>query len=171
MNKIILVLFVIFSIILIGTVIANVALENFCNNLRMHKSYIWLPKNVSNYFYSDKINLDFRLIGSIKELNISVLKINGIIQDWKITDLKCGSTPDSDYNVFISDFTAIDLATSKTPITSFRNEWKRGEIKIVPKDSYHTNKLNYADLILNEDNESVPENIREYFEKEKSKKL
>ena len=167
MNKLLLIFFVILSVILVGTAVVNFELEQYCNDMKSHDYFIWLPKTVSDYFYSDKINLDFRLLGSIKEVNVSILKINGIVRDSKIASLKCGSI-DADYTVYMSDWTAVDLATSKTPITTFRNGWKSGSIKIIPKNTELANKLYYADQILKDDNEPVPENIRKTFEKKKS---
>lgn len=133
-----------------------------CNQtyMKQHKLYIWLPGQVSDVFYERRINLQFNMI------NGNTILVNGIVDNDRITQLKCGSSTDYDFNVTMSDLDALKLATSTTPILEFRNLMKAGSIKIVPKDSSkYTPQIleEMADRMIEDGEEPVPFGIRNYF--------
>ncbi len=134
----------------------KISYEN-CNQYFLNQHYIWLPKTVSDIFHNDKINLYFRLSNG----KISI--INGIVKDHGIYSLNCGSN-NADFDVYMSDLNALELATSTKPITTFVRLWENDEITIRATNS---SKLQYSEQLLQNDHEPVPEDIRNFFNKYK----
>jgi len=63
----------------------------------------------------------------------------------------------------MSDVTALQLATSTKPVTTFVTLWRSGQIKVQPNGEENKRKLSYADQLVAQDNEPVPEWIRNFF--------
>ena len=121
--------------------------------------YIWLPQTVSRFFMGKTLNLRFAMTGG------DIWPVYGLVQDGAIRQLRCGESAAADYSVSMSDQTAVDLATSLMPITTFANGWKSGRIRIEAHGAANAQRLQEGEAALTaSDDEPVPERIRQYFE-------
>lgn len=149
--------------VVVGTIAVNeFYMDNFpksCEEFVGRNSFIWLPEKVSDVFYGDIIILHFSMI------NGNNITIHGVVADSEITSLRCGRTSDYDFEVWMSDINAMELATSTKPVTTFVRLWRTGEIKIEPNGKENEMKLEYADQLMAQDDEPVPEWIRSIFGK------
>ncbi|VVC02542.1 Uncharacterised protein [Candidatus Bilamarchaeum dharawalense] len=161
-------LFLILAILTIGSVVSSIAVTEYylthipssCEQtISSDDEFIWLPTKVSDLFLSDRIILHFSFI------NGENIVINGEVLPNKITHLKCGSTVDYDYEVWMSDINALELATSTKPTTTFVRLWRTGEIRIIANGSENEQKLSHADMLVAQDYEPVPVWIRNLFSK------
>lgn len=116
--------------------------------------YIWLPKKVSELFYGDTLNLHFFLLDGRQ------IHSYGVVSEGKISNLKCGSTSDYDFDISMTDINAIELSISDKPVTTFVHLWRAGQIKVKSSNLANEEKLDYADQMVAFDNEPVPENIQ-----------
>jgi hypothetical protein len=120
--------------------------------------YIWLPESISNLFMGDNVVLHFSMVNG---KNITVY---GAIADHGIYDLRCSPLDvEYDADVWMSDETAIYLATSTTPITTFVTNWRNGKIIIETHNQETEEKLSMADELVANDFEPVPISIRIVF--------
>jgi len=146
---------------MVGVITLNELYKNTapksCEEFLACSNFIWLPKNVSNLLYGDRINLHFHMV------NGHEISVNGIVEKGAIKHLKCGRAADYDFEVWMSDVNAIQLATSTKPITTFVTLWRAGQIKVQPNGKENERKLAYADQLVAQDNEPVPEWIRNIF--------
>lgn len=147
------------AILLVGAITLETKMQEICDDLnKTEGNFIWLPRSVSNFFYNEKINLDFEVARGLN------LIINGIVKEQRITDIKCGIAEDYGYWVSMSDRNAIKLATSDKPITTFVRLWKTDEINVKPKNVEKEVKLREAETLLTKnDNEPVPDEIQKYM--------
>ncbi|MBN2121762.1 hypothetical protein JW721_01740 [Candidatus Micrarchaeota archaeon] len=122
--------------------------------------FIWLPESVSSLFLGDRVLLHF-----MSSLGSGELVISGVVSKGEIGDLSCGAAYDYDFEVWMSDANALELATSQKPVTTFLNLWKKGEIRLIPNGEENGRKLLDAleDESVNSDSEAVPRWIRELF--------
>jgi len=121
--------------------------------------YIWLPKDVSKVFLNDTILLHFSMI------NGKTVTVAGMVSDGKISELSCLPASAHDFEVSMSDINALELATSMKPISTFVRLWRTGSILIEPNGKENQVKLAYADQLMTNDSEPVPEFIRNIFGK------
>jgi PHP family Zn ribbon phosphoesterase len=91
------------------------------------------------------------------------ITMNGVVAKGGIYDLHCGMIEDYDYEIWMSDLSALQLATSTKPTTTFVTMWRTGQIKIHPNGTGNAQKLAYADQLVAQDNEAVPLWIRQMF--------
>jgi hypothetical protein len=159
-------LFLVLAILLVGSVVVGtIAVNDYyrqhaptsCDEFIMRNSFIWLPEKVSDVFYGKKVILHFSMI------NGNNITVNGVVSESEITDLHCGRSADYDYEIWMSDLNALELATSTKPVTTFVRLWRSGQIKIKPNGSENELLLSKADLLLSQDDEPVPEWIRNIF--------
>ncbi len=159
-------LLVVLAILLVGSVVAgSIAVNKFylknvpssCADFTGRNYFIWLPEKVSDVLYGDVVILHFSMIDG------NSITIHGVVEDSAIARLRCGRTPDYDFEVWMSDINALGLATSVKPTTTFVRLWRTGEIRIEPSGKENEMKLAYADQLVAQDNEPVPEWIRELF--------
>jgi len=122
-------------------------------------SYIWLPEKVSDIMHGSTVNLHFYMFDG------NEIIFNGIVKDSAITNLKCGRTDDYDFEVWMSDVNALQLATSDKPVTTFITLWRNGEIRFEANGKENEMKLAYADQLMAQDDEPVPEWIKQIFNK------
>ncbi|MBI5227232.1 hypothetical protein HY988_01470 [Candidatus Micrarchaeota archaeon] len=160
------VLFILIAIFLIGSVAIGMMLNDFykanaprtCEDF-IQVGYVWLPESVSRIFMNDSVILHFSTI------NNDQITAYGIVRDHGIFDLGCQPIRNPDAEVSMSDLTAIELATSAKPITTFVIRWRAGKIRIKTYNSETERKLAYADQLLATDYEPVPPLIRAMFGK------
>jgi hypothetical protein len=153
--------------LLIGTVVTGSIILNelyrsiapsTCEEVVSEISKIWLPEVVSDYFYNDEITIHFDMI------NGNTITVHGTAYDEGIRDLRCERESAIDFEVWMSDVTAIELATSTKPITTAVTRWKSGFMEVVAYGPENQKKLEGADKLVEYDNEPVPEKIREYLQ-------
>jgi hypothetical protein len=151
--------FAVFSTISIGTV----ALPDFsCGMFDKAGSqyYVWIPKNVSDYFAGERVNLRFTLPYG------NTLDVYGTVSDGAISPLKCGAPSEHDYSVSMTWHEALALTGSSQPIRDFARMWDDAKIIVVPNGAANTDKLQAArKSLLNADGEPVPRSVQEQFDK------
>jgi hypothetical protein len=149
--------------IAIGTITVNELYKNTapssCKEFVYRNSFIWLPEKVSEIFIEDRIILHFSM------LNGEDITVNGIVKKGRISELQCEPFAHHDFEVWMGDLNALELATSEKPITTFVKLWRRGQIKLEANGEDNQKKLEYADQLVGKDNEPVPEWIRNIFSK------
>ncbi len=151
--------FMVLSSVVLAKPIAQSMYGALCNELDANRHYIWLPDSVAEFFHGKAINLDF-LMGTGE-----TWRLNGIVNGNGIGQLKCDHEIQCDYQITMSDKTAIELATSFQPIRAFVAYWKAGAIGITANGNENTVALAEGEkLLLAEDDEPVPESIRNYFD-------
>jgi hypothetical protein len=121
--------------------------------------YIWLPKDVSNIFMEDRIVLHFSMI------NGNEITVYGTVKSGAISKLQCDPFSNHDFEVWMSDLNALELATSEKPITTFVTLWRNDQIRLKANGKDNEKKLAYADQLVARDNEPVPVRIRNIFNK------
>jgi hypothetical protein len=128
-----------------------------CEGFVSRNSYIWLPRAVSDVFDGDMVILHFSMV------NGNEITVNGMVYRGAIVGLECGRTEDYDFEVWMSDLNALELATSEKPVTTYVRLWRSGEIRMEANGPENEMKLTYADMLLAQDDEPVPEWIRLMF--------
>lgn len=128
-----------------------------CEELDPSGSFIWLPHKVSDIFMGDTIILHFSM------MNGGEVTVSGEVADGGIYDLSCTIPEDHDFEVWMSDLDALSLTASDKPITRFVTLWRSGDIQIEAGGPENGQKLSYADQLLSQDDEPVPEWIQELF--------
>jgi hypothetical protein len=158
--------FIALAALLIGSVVAGgivlsevykEAAPDTCEEFRAMSGYIWLPQSVSDIFLGDRVILHFSMH------NGNEITGHGIVKHGMITDLECESPENYDFEVWMSDVNALQLATSEKPISTFVQLWRKGEIRIEANGPKNEMKLTYADMLVAQDDEPVPERIRDLF--------
>jgi len=149
--------FAVFSILSIGTVV----LPDFsCGPLEQGNYYIWIPKNVSDNFYGAKVNLHFLMPYG------NTMDVHGVVSERKISPMRCGEPEEHDYSVSMTWREALALTGSSQPIRDFVSMWDNGKIIVSPKGVDNMDRLQTAKMVLlNYDNEPVPEEIKKQFDK------
>ena len=163
MKKIYALLIVVF--LLVGTIaVASIKVNEFYRKYApttceeaLVIGYIWLPEDVSGLFMNDSVILHFSM------LNGNEITGYGIVKKGRIGDLRCEPYPHHDYEVWMSDLNALELATSEKPITTFVRLWRSGQIRMKANGQENEMKLAYADQLVAQDQEPVPEGIRKMF--------
>ena len=148
--------FLIFSV---GTVVLP---DFYCGMYEKNDStyFVWLPKNVSDYFAGDNINLHFIMPYGNK------LDVYGAVNEREISPIHCGAPYGHDYAVSMTWREALALTGSNQPIRDFVRMWDDGKIIIAPRGIDKLNKLQFArNTLLNYDDEPVPEHVQKQFEK------
>jgi hypothetical protein len=128
-----------------------------CEDFLRLSDYIWLPGSVSDLFLGDIVILHFSMHDD------NVITGHGTVSEGMITDLGCGRADVHDFEVWMSDANALQLATSEKPITTFVALWRRGDIRIEASSVENEMKLAHADMLMAKDDEPVPEGIRDAF--------
>jgi len=128
-----------------------------CQSLPLEGRYVWIPNSVSQVFDESTINLHFSTIKG------NQINIWGEVQNGKISPLHCGRSNNYDYEVWMSDLNAIELATSDKPITTFQNLRRQGQIRIEANGEKNQQRLDAASVLENRDNEAVPQSIQDFF--------
>ncbi|MFH0737203.1 MAG: hypothetical protein V1827_00485 [Candidatus Micrarchaeota archaeon] len=158
--------FALLSLLLIGSIgLTTVAASELykqnvpssCTEMDVSRSFIWLPHKVSDIFMDDSLILHFAMLNG-KEITVS-----GVVGDGGIYDLSCEIPESRDYEVWMSDLDALSLTASDKPITRFVTLWRTGAIRIEADGSENEQKLAYADQLLAQDDEPVPEWIQDLF--------
>jgi hypothetical protein len=158
-------LFIGFAALLIGSVVGGIALSDYykevvphtCEGLLEVASYIWLPESVSDLFMDDEVILHMRMYEGTEVTG------HGLVRQGKLTEFGCGRTESYDFEIWMSDVNAMQLATSEKPITTFVTLWRRGEIRVEANGTENEMKLANADMLVAQDDEPVPEAIRDAF--------
>jgi hypothetical protein len=123
----------------------------------VENSFIWLPEKVSDLFYGNRVNLVFTMFDG------NEFKVNGVVARGKITGLRCGMDDGRDFDVRMSDVTAVSLATSTRPVRDFVTMWRTDRITVMGQGDEKGRKLAYAEQLMAQDDEPVPERIRGFF--------
>lgn len=148
--------------LIVGTIAVNdyyvKNMPSSCGEFLGKNSFIWLPKAVSDLFEGDNVIIHFSM------MNGNTIIVNGVVAPSSIIDLECGRTSDYDFEIWMSDANALELATSRKPTTTFVTLWRSGQIKIQANGIENQEKLEYADQLVAQD-EPVPSWIRNIFEK------
>ena len=122
--------------------------------------FVWLPKNVTDHFSGDIVNLHFILPYG------NTLDVYGTVKEREISPLSCGAPYGHDYAVSMTWREALALTGSGQPIRDFVRMWDDGKIIVVPNGAGNMEKLQSARAtLLNYENEPVPENIQRSFDK------
>ncbi len=153
------------AFLLIGSLSAGVGMNEYykenaprtCEDF-LGVGYIWLPQSVSSLFMNDNLILHFSMA------NGNNITVYGDVQDHGIYDLSCSQSSPPDAEVWMDDYTAISLATSTKPITTFVEGWRSGRIVLNAYNKETESKLGKADQLVASDDESVPPMIRALFE-------
>jgi hypothetical protein len=133
----------------------NVA-PSSCEELQLdNASSVWLPQKVSEAFMGDKVIFHFAMV------NGNDITFSGVVEKGEIAHLRCGIIPDYDYEIWMSDADALELATSTKPVTTGADLWRSGQIKIRAGSPEDEKKFAYANTLVAEDDEPVPEWVRE----------
>jgi len=127
-----------------------------CEEFLEVNHFIWLPSAVSDVFEGDIVNLHFSMI------NGHEISFSGVVERNSIVDLECGRSTHYDFEVWMSDFNALQLATSLEPTKTFVMLWRSGEIRMHANGPENEDKLNRADELV-ENDEPVPGWIRDIF--------
>ena len=149
-------------ILFTGTVaVGGVALlENHplqsCESFTAKNNFIWLPSAVSGHFEEDNLLLHFSTIQG------NEFTVYGQVAENAIYPLSCEEKEEPDFEVWMSDIHALQLATSTEPTETFVNLWRSGEIQLEANGKENQKKLEAIDSLLNED-EPVPKWIRDMF--------
>jgi len=138
-----------------AALLENHPLQN-CESFTAKNKFIWLPGAVSEHFEGDRITLHFSTIQG------NEFTVYGKVNSDGIYPLACEEKEESDFEVWMSDVHALQLATSTEPTETFVNLWRNGEIQLVANGEENQKKLEATDLLLKED-EPVPEWIRNIF--------
>ncbi len=151
--------FVLLALLAIGTIGAGIILsENYfgiVNSLACKSTnWVWLPQSVGTIFEGKKIGLHFLLV------NGKTVDEWGTVKNARIQNMQCTKPSNIDFDVTMDDRTAIELATSQKPITSFVTAWKTGKINVVAHGKENEQLLAYANQLMAQDTEAVPDNIR-----------
>ncbi len=96
-------------------------------------------------------------------INGKEITTSGIVETQSINHLICKIPSNYDYEVWMSDVNALELATSTQPISTFVRLRKTGQIKLNANGKENEKLLAYEKQLLAKDNEPVPEWIREMF--------
>jgi len=132
----------------------NVA-PSSCEELHLgNDSSVWLPQKVSDAFMGDKVIFHFAMV------NGNEITFSGVVEKGGIAQLRCGTIPDYDYEIWMSDANALELATSTKPVTTGAKLWRSGQIRIKAGSPENEKKFAYADQLVAEDDEPVPEWVR-----------
>jgi len=118
--------------------------------------FIWLPTAVSEHFEGDSVALHFSTLQGNK------FTVYGTVWENAIYPLSCKEKENLDFEVSMSDWNALTLATSLKPTETFVKLWRMGEITIAPHGEENEQKLEAADELIEQD-EPVPEAIRNIF--------
>ena len=129
-----------------------------CAQIPLEGKYIWLPSLVSQMFDGSTVNLHFNTMQG------NEISLHGYVSGQKIQNMECGRASNYDYEVWMSDFNAISLATSKNPISTFQKLRREGEIKVDANGEENEKRLEDAAVLEDEDDEPVPQSIRLFFE-------
>lgn len=146
---------------------------SFWKGLDISSGYIWLPDIVANYFEGKRISLHFYLssgevldvCGTVIPQGKSISRFNMVAPRPSITELSWSVCDEWDYDVSMSDFNALSLATSTTPTRTFASLMDSGEIKVKPNGQDNALRFQYAyNEFRRQDGQPVPDDIRAIFE-------
>jgi len=156
---ILLAFFAAFLVMSIGTVVLP---DFYCGMYEKNDSeyFVWLPKNVSDYFAGDRVNLHFIMPYG------NTLDVYGVVHERAISPIRCGAPYEHDYSVSMTWREALKLTGSEMPIMDFVHLWDGGKIIVSPRGIDKLDKLLAArKTLLNYDNEPVPEHVQKQFDK------
>jgi hypothetical protein len=128
-----------------------------CQEFKDDFGLIWLPKKVSDFFKGDHILLHFSMI------NGENITVGGTVYDNEIGSLVCPDYARPDFEVWMSDREALALATSSRPVTTFVDFYKGGQIRIKAYGEDNQKKLAEGEKLAAEDDEPVPQYLRDVF--------
>jgi len=161
-----LLIIVLLAIATIGSVVAGTVYftaawkkdaPSTCDAVLTQINYVWLPESITNITMGKNINLHFAMI------NGDEISYTGVVGKGALRNLRCGRSEDYDFEVWMDDASAFQLATSIKPITDAVRLWRSGKITIKANGAENEKVLGYADRLVAQDNEPVPGPIRSAF--------
>ena len=127
-----------------------------CDAFTSGNKFIWLPSAVSEHFDGAQLTLHFSTFAG------NNFTVYGEVTKEAIYPLTCEETKEADFEVWMSDWNALQLATSQEPTETFVKLWRSGEITLVANGEENQEKLEATQELVNQD-EPVPEYIRSIF--------